>query len=50
MHDLLIAIVAFLLGELQVWLYLKRSNAERDAFLTAFDKHLKLFQKHLKEN
>ena len=46
MHDIAIAAVAFLMGELQVWLYLRRANSERDAFLKAFDKHLRLFQRH----
>ena len=46
MHDLVIAVVAFLMGELQVMLYLRRANIERDAFLKAFDKHLQLFQRH----
>ena len=46
MHDIAIAAVAFLMGELQVWLYLHRANSERDAFLKAFDKHLLLFRRH----
>ena len=49
MHDIAIAVVAFLMGELQVWLYLRRANHERDAFLKAFAKHLRLFRSHQKE-
>ena len=45
MHDLLVGVVAFLLGELQVALYLYRANKERDAFLRAFEKHLWLYKK-----
>ena len=46
MHDIIIAAVSFLMGELQVWLYLRRANSERDAFLKAFDKHLRLYRRY----
>ena len=49
MRDIAIAAIAFIMGELQVWLYLRRANNERDAFLKAFDKHLRLFRRHHKK-
>ena len=49
MHDIVIASIAFLMGELQVWLYMRRSIKEREEFLKAFDKHLSLFRRHHKK-
>jgi hypothetical protein len=44
MHDILIAAVAFLFGELQVWMYITRQKKDRTETIAVIERHLALYR------
>ena len=44
MRDLLIWLFGFAIAEVQIFTFLYRMERERDSFLRAFEKHLRLYR------